>query len=36
MPFDDFRIERFRVLNGLSEKDGLKAGERIKTVTFGR
>lgn len=36
MPFDDFRIERFRVLNGLSEKDGLKAGDRIKTVTFGR
>ncbi len=36
MPFDDFRIERFRVLNGLSDSEGLKAGERVKTVTFGK
>jgi predicted Zn-dependent protease len=33
MPFDDFRIARFRVLNGLRSTDRLKTGQRIKTVS---
>jgi len=34
LPFPDFKEERFRVLNGLGPNDGLKAGQKIKTVTL--
>ncbi|MGB0632024.1 MAG: M48 family metalloprotease [Alphaproteobacteria bacterium] len=34
MPFPDYKEERFRVLNGLDENDGLRAGQKIKTVTL--
>ncbi|MGH1376507.1 MAG: M48 family metalloprotease [Alphaproteobacteria bacterium] len=32
MVFDDYREERFRVLNGLAPRDGLKAGRAYKIV----
>jgi predicted Zn-dependent protease len=32
MPFADHQVERFRILNGLNERDELKAGELVKTV----
>lgn len=32
MAFDDYREERFRVLNGLSANAGLQAGEQVKIV----
>jgi predicted Zn-dependent protease len=32
MPFADHQAERFRILNGLSDRDELKAGELVKTV----
>lgn len=32
MPFDTFKEERFRVLNGLSRSDTLKAGVQYKTI----
>ncbi len=32
MPFEDFRLERFRVLNGLAVDERLAAGRRIKIV----
>lgn len=35
MAFDDFREERFRVLNGMGAADGLKAGQRVKLVVEG-
>ena len=31
-PFDNFREERFRVLNGLGPREGLKAGQTVKLV----
>ena len=33
MPFNDFRAERFRVLNGLRPGDGLRPGQLVKIVT---
>lgn len=33
MAFDDFRVERFLALNGMTSKDVLKAGQRVKIVT---
>lgn len=33
MAFDDFQIERFEVLNGLSRKDPLPLGRAVKIVT---
>ena len=32
MNFDDYRVERFRVLNGLRPGEPLRAGERVKIV----
>ena len=32
LPFEDFAIERFRVLNGLAADERLVAGRRIKIV----
>ena len=32
MPFEDLKLERFRVLNGLAEDEGLAVGRRIKIV----
>jgi predicted Zn-dependent protease len=32
MPFPDYRVERFRVLNGLGPQDGLRRGWLYKTV----
>ncbi|MFQ5566030.1 MAG: M48 family metalloprotease [Paracoccaceae bacterium] len=32
MNFDDYRLERFRVLNGLRPGEPLRAGERVKLV----
>lgn len=33
MAFDNFREERFRVLNGLDASDGLQAGQQVKIIT---
>ena len=33
MPFNDFRIERFRVLNGLRPGERLRPGQLVKIVT---
>ncbi|MEX0697413.1 MAG: M48 family metalloprotease [Dongiaceae bacterium] len=33
MPFEDYREERFRVLNGLGSNDRLVPGQRVKIVT---
>jgi predicted Zn-dependent protease len=33
MAFDDFRVERFRVLNGLGPNQGVQAGQLVKIVT---
>ena len=32
MAFDDFRVERFRALNGLSPGDRVRPGQRVKIV----
>ncbi len=32
MPFADYRLERFRVLNGLAPGESLQPGERVKLV----
>ena len=32
MPFDDFRKERFRVLNGMKPGSEVKAGQRVKLI----
>lgn len=32
MPFEDFREERFRVLNGLAPEDRLRLGDTVKVV----
>lgn len=32
MPFEDYREERFRVLNGLDANEGLVAGQRVKLI----
>ena len=32
MPFDDHRLRRFRVLNGLSANDELRVGQKVKLV----
>jgi predicted Zn-dependent protease len=32
MPFDDYREERFRVLNGLGPNDQLTPGQRVKLI----
>ncbi|MEM8755681.1 MAG: hypothetical protein AAGF90_22205, partial [Pseudomonadota bacterium] len=31
-PFDEFREERFRVLNGLDRGEGLQVGEYVKVI----
>ncbi|MBT7294210.1 MAG: hypothetical protein HN838_16930, partial [Rhodospirillaceae bacterium] len=33
MAFDDFQLERFRVLNGLKPGQGLAPGQRVKIVS---
>lgn len=33
MAFADFQVERFRVLNGLGPREGLKTGKLVKIVT---
>lgn len=33
MPYADFQIERFEVLNGISRNDRLRPGRKLKTVT---
>ena len=33
MPFNDFRVERFRVLNGLRPGERLSPGQLVKIVT---
>jgi predicted Zn-dependent protease len=33
MPFEDFQVARFRVLNGLGPDERLKKGQRVKTVS---
>jgi predicted Zn-dependent protease len=33
MPYADFQIERFEVLNGISRNDTLRVGQKIKLVT---
>ncbi len=35
MPFEDFRIERFRTLNGLKADQRLTPGQRVKSVVEG-
>lgn len=35
MAFDDFKVERFRVINDLDEGDTLRAGQRVKLVVYG-
>ena len=32
MPFDDFKIQRFRVLNGLREGETLRPGQKVKVI----
>jgi predicted Zn-dependent protease len=32
LPFTRYRLERFRVLNGLRENEGLQAGQKVKVV----
>jgi predicted Zn-dependent protease len=32
LPYDDHKVERFRVLNGLSEGEGIKPGQKLKMV----
>ena len=34
MPYADFQIERFEVLNGISRTDRLRPGQKLKTVTL--
>ncbi|MCW2361742.1 MULTISPECIES: M48 family metalloprotease [Sphingobium] len=34
MAFDDYKVERFLVLNGLSSNTALAAGSRVKIVTY--
>ncbi len=34
MAYTDYQIERFRVLNGLAEAEGLRPGQKVKLVTF--
>lgn len=36
MAYDDHRLERFLVLNGLKDSDRLTAGDRVKIVVYGR
>lgn len=36
MAYDDGKVERFRVLNGLGANDQLKAGQRVKLVVRSR
>ena len=33
MPFNEFRTERFRVLNGLSPRERVQPGQLVKIVT---
>jgi len=33
LPFKSFQLDRFRVLNGLREKDTLRAGQQLKTIS---
>lgn len=33
MVFSDYKEERFRVLNGLSSREGLRAGQMVKIIT---
>lgn len=34
MAFDDYKVERFTVLNGLSQNATLRAGQKVKIVTY--
>lgn len=34
MAYSDYRAERFRVLNGLTEGESLRPGQKVKLVTF--
>ena len=36
MAFDDYRVERFEVLNGIDRKDPLRVGQTLKIVSFAR
>ena len=36
MAYDTGKVERFRVLNGLSSTDQLRAGQKVKIVVKGR
>jgi hypothetical protein len=33
MPYSDFKLERFEVLNGISRNDRLRRGQKLKMVT---
>ena len=35
MAYPDYQQERFRVLNGLSQNDGVRAGQKVKLVVSG-
>ncbi|NNC71618.1 MAG: M48 family metalloprotease [Sphingomonadaceae bacterium] len=35
MAYENYREERFRVLNGLGASDGLRAGQEVKLVVYG-
>ncbi len=34
MAYDDYKLERFLVLNGLGSRDGLQAGQKVKIVRY--
>jgi predicted Zn-dependent protease len=34
MAYTDYQIDRFRVLNGLADAEGLRPGQKVKLVTF--
>jgi len=36
MAFDDYRLERFLVLNGREASDSLRAGEQVKIIVYAR
>ena len=36
MAYDDFQLERFRILNGLGANDSVQRGQRVKLVVYGR
>ena len=36
MAYSSYRLERFRILNGLGSNDSLQRGQRVKLVVYGR